>query len=195
MKRRITIGIDQSIRFTGITVVYNDTSDLAFYGITNKIPSKWKKVSKADFPCRVEIREYTSIQKPDDYSEAEVVKFNNIYNIVTEIGKIFDELLEDSETEIEVRMEGISFSSRNTSSLAELSALNYLIREACYKRKIKFIILPPTKVKKFATGNGQADKELMTESFFVLNPSMREVSKYIKIDDIADSYFMAMYEE
>ena len=195
MKRKITIGIDQSIRFTGITVVYNDTSDLAFYGITNKIPSKWKKVSKADFPCRVEIREYTSIQKPDDYSEAEVVKFNNIYNIVTEIGKIFDELLEDSETEIEVRMEGISFSSRNTSSLAELSALNYLIREACYKRKIKFIILPPTKVKKFATGNGQADKELMTESFFVLNPSMREVSKYIKIDDIADSYFMAMYEE
>ena len=49
MKRKITIGIDQSIRFTGITVVYNDTSDLAFYGITNKIPSKWKKVSKADF--------------------------------------------------------------------------------------------------------------------------------------------------
>ena len=195
MKRKITIGIDQSIRFTGITVVYNDTSDLAFYGITNKIPSKWKKVSKADFPSRVEIREYTSIQKPDDYSEAEVVKFNNIYNIVTEIGKIFDELLEDSETEIEVRMEGISFSSRNTSSLAELSALNYLIRETCYKRNIKFIILPPTKVKKFATGNGQADKELMTESFFVLNPSMREVSKYIKIDDIADSYFMAMYEE
>lgn len=195
MKRKITIGIDQSIRFTGITVVYNDTSDLAFYGITNKIPSKWKKVSKADFSSKVEVREYTSIQKPDDYSEAEVVKFNNIYNIVTEIGKIFDELLEDSETEIEVRMEGISFSSRNTSSLAELSALNYLIREACYKRNIKFIILPPTKVKKFATGNGQADKELMTESFFVLNPSMREVSKYIKIDDIADSYFMAMYEE
>ena len=80
MKRKITIGIDQSIRFTGITVVYNDTSDLAFYGITNKIPSKWKKVSKADFPSRVEIREYTSIQKPDDYSEAEVVKFNNIYS-------------------------------------------------------------------------------------------------------------------
>ena len=79
MKRKITIGIDQSIRFTGITVVYNDTSDLAFYGITNKISSKWKKVSKADFPCRVEVREYTSIQKPDDYSEAEVVKFNNIY--------------------------------------------------------------------------------------------------------------------
>jgi len=50
-------------------------------------------------------------------------------------------------------------------------------------------------VKKNFTGNGVADKGLMMETYFQLEPWARDVSKYIKMDDIADSYAMACFDE
>jgi len=60
-----------------------------------------------------------------------------------------------------VCIEGISFMSRNSGALAQLSGLNYLIRNILYNQDTKFIIVPPTVLKKFITGKGNSPKEFM----------------------------------
>jgi len=58
-------------------------------------------------------------------------------------------------------MEGLAFSPRNTRALVQLSALNYFIRARLSAHKIRFVIVPPTTLKKFVTGKGNSPKELM----------------------------------
>lgn len=61
-----------------------------------------------------------------------------------------------------VVIEGISFmSGPMATALSQLSGLNYLIREELYKNKLKFIICAPTTLKKFATGKGNCDKNIV----------------------------------
>ena len=69
-----------------------------------------------------------------------------------------------------------------------------------WKQKIKFSTYPPTVVKKFATGKGNANKELMYESFVdeLLTPTdLKELltpkaPKVINpISDLVDAYFIA----
>jgi len=58
-------------------------------------------------------------------------------------------------------MEGVAFGVRKTSSLAQLAALNYLIRERLYKNKIPLLIIPPTVLKKYITGKDNGPKDTM----------------------------------
>ena len=69
-----------------------------------------------------------------------------------------------------------------------------------WKNKLKFQTFPPTVIKKFATGKGNANKELMYEAFKyeLLTPNdLKEqltpkAKKIINpISDIVDSYFIA----
>lgn len=58
-------------------------------------------------------------------------------------------------------IEGIAFMARNSVSLVQLSALNYMVREHLYIHKIPFIIVAPTTLKKFVTSKGNCPKDLM----------------------------------
>lgn len=60
-----------------------------------------------------------------------------------------------------VLVEGLAFTARNTSALVQLAGLNYFIREVLMKGKIPFVIVSPTSLKKFATGKGTADKNIV----------------------------------
>lgn len=183
----IKIGIDQSLSFTGVTVL-RDGAVEAIYGITHKKHTKWDKwAEKPDF---IYIINYDFEDRVDDPFEDERRKYRNLRRLVDEVDYIISKYNPD-----EVLMEGVSFGSHQTTAIAELSGLNYLIRDICHKYNIKFTIIPPSKLKKFFTGNGVADKDLMTETFFQLVPLARGCEKYIKIDDIADSYAMACFEE
>lgn len=61
-----------------------------------------------------------------------------------------------------VGLEGISFGS--VGRLAELGALSYFIRAGLIEHKIPFMIIPPTVIKKYWTGKGNASKTLMIET-------------------------------
>ena len=93
-------------------------------------------------------------------------------------------------------MEGISYQSGNTSSIIDLAGLNYIIRTDIIrfltKRNIKYnlIIAPPSEIKKFASGNGAAKKDIMIKLFETTYPNLYLIPK---IDDIADSYWMKEY--
>lgn len=63
-----------------------------------------------------------------------------------------------------VAIEGLAFAARNTSSLSQLSGLNYMLRDAILNRDdlaFKLIVVAPTSLKKFVTGKGNCQKDLM----------------------------------
>ena len=58
---------------------------------------------------------------------------------------------------------------------------------------MNYEILSPTSVKKFAVGNGGAEKDVMIASWKKLDKNIKEITT-IKLDDLADSYFLAHYQ-
>ena len=67
-----------------------------------------------------------------------------------------------------------------------------MIRMTILSNNIQFNILAPTTIKKFAVGNGSAEKDVMIASWKKLDKNINNV-KDIKVDDLADSFFIAHY--
>lgn len=65
-----------------------------------------------------------------------------------------------------VCIEGLAFAVRNTSSLVQLAGLNYIVRILLAQFGWKFIIEVPTSLKKFITGKGVGDKDIMMLKVF-----------------------------
>lgn len=79
-----------------------------------------------------------------------------IQGIVNDIKKILDEHNPDM-----VILEGIAFMARNTTALAQLAGLSYMVRSEIVDRNIPFLVVAPTSLKKFATGKGNAQKDVV----------------------------------
>ena len=58
-------------------------------------------------------------------------------------------------------IEGLAFMVRNATALVQLSALNYMTRAMLMDYNVPFIIVAPTSLKKFITGNGASKKDVM----------------------------------
>lgn len=130
------------------------------------------------------------------YSDKEYVKSENIYKIIGVIGEILDKYMSDDRedvTEIVVNMEGISYGSTGSAALVDLSGLNFAIRMKLMELGIGFRIVSPISLKLFATNNAGASKEEMSWAWKLLDPEMKDIDK-IKIDDLADAYFLSRYE-
>ena len=63
-------------------------------------------------------------------------------------------------------IEGLAFLARNTTALVQLSGLNYLIRTCLTELQWPFCIIQPTSLKKFITGSGKGDKDMMLLKVF-----------------------------
>jgi Holliday junction resolvasome RuvABC endonuclease subunit len=81
-------------------------------------------------------------------------------DVMEEINKALPEINPDL-----VCIEGLSFMSQGT-SLVQLAGLNYLIRFLLNQFNWPFLIVAPTTLKKFITGSGRADKDLMMLEVF-----------------------------
>ena len=183
LMNNITIGIDPSINSTGICVVRD--KECKYYIITSKIT---KKLQQFESP-HVKILFYKKNEIKDlEYKDKEIAKTNNIYNICKIISNIIDCYRPSM-----VFMEGISYGSTQGSALVDLAGLNYAIRMILKCYNIPFEIIPPTSVKKFAVSIGNADKDIIIDAWKRLDPNIKDI-KDIKIDDLADSYFIAHYK-
>lgn len=58
-------------------------------------------------------------------------------------------------------IEGLSYGSKNTTSLCQLAKLNFSIEIYCHQMGHPYLIIAPTHLKKFVTGKGNAKKEVM----------------------------------
>jgi Holliday junction resolvasome RuvABC endonuclease subunit len=180
----IKIGIDPSINCTGVCVWDDEHNVHAYY----MIPSKMTKKMQAFEHDFIRLLPYDKITPSiNDYSVKEYVKFCNIYSICKKIDCII-KLYNPSQ----VYMEGVSYGSVGSAALVDLSFLNASIRMVLKENGVKFDIVSPTSLKKFACANGQADKDVMVDAWKRLDENVRDVTG-IKIDDLADSYFLAHY--
>ena len=107
------------------------------------------------------------------------------------IDTIKDNISDINNVEIYIVHEGVSYGSTiRTNSVFDLAGLNYMIRERFIKRdNFHLTIATPSEIKKFASGNGNCNKEVMINLFKILYPNFN----LPKIDDICDAYFMASY--
>ena len=197
----IFIGIDQSINSTGITLQKFENNIKVkehFYIIhQNKFTKKEEKANNE--LDNFDYIHYNKKEKKDssDNSEFELNKLINNIEISDNILKLIISNLETPLDKVYVAMEGISFSSTKTQSIADLSGLSTLIRykiykyfQSCNDHFGKLYILTPNEVKKFASGIGNANKDIMVSLFQQLYPKFNIIPK---IDDIADSYWICSY--
>jgi crossover junction endodeoxyribonuclease RuvC len=66
-----------------------------------------------------------------------------------------------------VVIEDFSFGSKG-SGLSEIHGLGWIIRHYLWKNKIEFTLIPPTVLKKFATGKGNSDKNIILKEIYKL---------------------------
>lgn len=82
-------------------------------------------------------------------------------------------------------IEGLAFMARNSISLVQLSALNYMVREHLWVYKIPFLIVAPATLKKFVTGRGNAKKnEMLLETYKRFKESFNN-------DNLCDAFGLA----
>ena len=100
----------------------------------------------------------------------------------------------------EVFLEGYAFATSAQAGVRSIAENTGLLKHKMWKNKIPFKTYPPTVIKKFATGKGNSNKEMMYEAFVdeLLTPiDLKErltpkAKKVISpISDIVDSYFIA----
>ena len=180
----IKIGIDPSINSTGVCV--NMNSDIFYYIISSKMTKKMKEFKHSNITY---LPYYKLDTKSGDYSDKENSKFSNICSICNRIYDIISSIDCD---DIEVYMEGVSYGSIGSAALVDLCFLNSAIRMTLKKLGVKFTIVSPTSLKKFACSNGQADKNVMIDAWKRLDKNISNIYD-IKIDDLADSYFLSCY--
>ena len=128
----------------------------------------------------------------EHYHFYEYWKSNNMISCANEIKNIVREFTKDDPETVQIVMEGISYGSvQRTKSIFDLAGLNYLVRENFIEKEGFYItIAPPSEIKKFASGNGNCNKEVMVSLFMSSHPEFDIIPK---IDDISDAWFMSNY--
>ena len=193
----VFIGIDPSINSTGMTI-RTDTGFCRFFIIKgDKLTKKEKNAQSANF----EIFEYCLYQKENvkdtnNAHERELAKAHNLSTIADTIYNIIEELLQQFRKtstidSVTICMEGISYGSIHSAAVMDLAGLNYLIRDRLHHHTVvgTLLVTPPAEVKRFYTGSGNANKQLMISTFKGSFPDF----DLPKIDDVCDSDGMAKY--
>ena len=197
----IYVGIDPSINSTGITcLAYEDDKLIKemFYIIK---PDKLTKKEDQAEQKNIHRFMYVLYQKPefdkDNNHEVEYYKtiiFKQILNDIENVVKKFILQVTDNKLpyNLYVCQEGISYgSSVRTKSVFDLAGLNFLLRMmVIIKFDITFfLIATPSEIKKKTSGNGNCNKDVMISLFKSLKPDF----DLPKLDDVADSFWMANY--
>lgn len=193
------VGIDPSINSTGITIARyeNDVeTEIKFYIIKNGKLTKRESAAN-DSIDNFEYIIYNKIDLTQFKDDNHVFEYYKTKNMVEVVNTIYDLILNEVKKYsaiVNVVIEGISYgSSIRTKSIFDLAGLNYMIRYKLITGDIQHLnlsIATPSNIKKYATGKGNANKESIMTIFKYIFPEMQNIPK---LDDIADSYFMAYF--
>lgn len=115
------------------------------------------------------------------------------------IQDFFKDLVEKESIDY-MAMEGMSFGSRG-STIFDLGGLSHMIRRIFLDNSIPFVIIPPKTLKKFFTGNGNANKEMMIEEAvnrdldiqITKNYGTKKLPYMLLDDNIVDSFALAIF--
>lgn len=185
-----TIGIDYSITSPGICVHNGDSwggaSNCDFYFFNSK------KTEPEFNPSENNIHwiEYGSKEFSDDFE-----RFNYLSDSIC---SIIDTVIIKTKRIPNVFIEGYSFGSTG-SRLFQIAENTALLKYKILKRNIPLNTVPPTTIKKFATGKGNSNKENL-EDYFIdeTGISFREIlsqtpSQFNPSSDLIDAYYICKY--
>lgn len=195
----IFIGVDPSINSTGICILFYDDNDVLVkeeyyivYPSKNKLTKKQVNINNT-----LKNFKYVSYEAEDlkEYKEEyfiyEKKKTENIMHLMFTIENIISKIDIENNT-IYVLQEGVSYgSSLRSKAIYDLAGINYLLRSLFInKNHFNFIISPPKNIKKFITGKGNSNKDIINKIFLKIHPEMQVIPK---VDDLADAYYMAKF--
>lgn len=194
------IGVDQSLNSSGLCIlVYDDNKfKKEYFAIvkTSKLNKKEKLASISNKNFEYHVCDIVDLkQYENDNHNKEFFKTKNFISVLDKICEVIKSKIRGKDANIFIVQEGISYgSSLRTKSIFDLAGLNYLLRYKLLEfsskfNNFKFWIIPPTEIKKFATGKGNANKDFMITTFKSIYPDF----DLPKIDDVVDAYFMAQY--
>ena len=172
----------------------------------NKLESKWLNKKEKEAENTIEHFQYCFYEKRDlsiykDYSHFQ--EYWKSWNMCTCAKTIYN-LIKDSEpftvegytatvTYTEKKIQNDGEIVENRESIFDLAGLNYLIRDKFIEKEgYTFIITPPSEIKKFASGNGNCNKDIMINIFTINHPEFKIVPK---VDDISDAWFMSNFSK
>lgn len=181
----LKVGLDVSMNSTGVCLMYDGF--MKQYQITS---SEWKETARCSGVTTVSYdRIVTEIGL--DLDICKVFSAEKLANMIQKIIKDFCMLYRIEYTNIHVGIEGTSYGSRGSSTA------DMVIFSSITKRKImtfvpknQIRVLAPGTIKKFATGNGRAGKDLMFEAYVKKYGSVI-IGKGGKFDDAMDATFIA----
>jgi crossover junction endodeoxyribonuclease RuvC len=106
------------------------------------------------------------------------------YDEITRIVGIRDKVMEKLPDNVGlVAIEGLAYMVSKTSALMQLAGLNYLLREFLARTCVPFVIVPPSTLKKYATGKGNCEKSMVLlkvfENFGVSMANDNEADAYV----------------
>ena len=169
----VYVGVDPSLTNTGV-VVLGSAGQVLAVGNAKEALKDWHKLKK-------EIRKGPA---------AQIFRLSLIEEYVSEV---IEEALAtyDSETLINVGYEDYSFDSLNRPyALGELGGA---LKSALLKRVTGITLVPPTLLKQFSTGHGQADKNTVIAQAKLENKDLKALGKKHCTDDVCDAYFLAKF--
>ena len=198
----IYVGIDPSINSSGVYVrVESSNGELLeekFYIIKGDKLTKKEDAAElknlAVFSYVIYDKQNTTIGTNIENERNKALNFMFIVTAIKEIIGTTDYRY-GRMNKIYICQEGISYGSRTrTKSIFDLAGLNFMIRSMVIEmgkgyKDVKLIVGTPGEIKKFATGNGNANKELILSCFKAIYSEL----DLPKLDDIADAYFMGMF--
>lgn len=182
MSKTVYIGVDLSITSPGISCLDSDGEILWM----NFFASKPKWEGKLD-------NLITGIPYPEYTCDSERHH---------KIGSIIVDLIEKEQlngNQVKVCLEGYSYGS-TASRLFQIAENGGHFKFLCWQKNIDVLIVAPSAIKKFGTGRGNANKELVYQSFVAKYGiklhqifGLKTDKAISPISDIADSVFMAAY--
>lgn len=115
------------------------------------------------------------------------------------LSQIFIQWIEEKTSgDVTIWMEDYAFAARG--KVFHIGENTGLLKHYLWKHNMKFNVVPPTVIKQYATGKGNADKVKMYESFVdKTNTDLKSIYKSTMnsigspFGDIADAYFIAQY--
>ena len=175
MKLKTIVGVDYSL--TSPAVCINNDNEYMFYYLTNK-----KKYigQMAKNIIGYEHQEYdTPIKRFSQISDWAINTFNRFSYVLTNL---------------KVYIEGYSFGSKGQ-AVFQIAENCGILKYRLQQLNINYDTVVPSVVKKGATGKGNADKDMMYESFVKeTNIDLKKIFDTDKVgnpvSDIADSYYI-----
>lgn len=124
-----------------------------------------------------------SLVKSKPVGSKPIDELNRIRTIVKAIE---NHIAFDTQFKVDIAViEGLAFMVRNSTALVQLSALNYMTRAMLSDHGIPFVIVAPTSLKKYVTGNGASKKDVM------LIETYKRWGVSIMDDNLCDAYSLA----